>query len=86
MPTPRTVHGQAWLSGTRPHVRRALEQTIVDIEAEAAAPYLEALREAAHILESLAAMDPTETWDESSRLDLVKRAEATHQVATQLLG
>jgi hypothetical protein len=86
MPTPRTVHGQAWLSGTRPHVRRALEQTIVDIEDEAVAPYAEALREADRLLESLAAMDPTTTWSESSRVDLVKEAEATHQVVKQLLG
>ena len=45
MTKPRTVAGQAVLSGMRPHVKRALAHTILAIEAEAVAPYVEALRE-----------------------------------------
>ena len=51
MTTPRTVAGQAALSGMRPHVKRALAHTILAIEAEAIAPYVEALREADRVLE-----------------------------------
>jgi hypothetical protein len=51
MTTPRTVAGQAALSGMRPHVKRALAQTILAIEDEAIAPYLTALREADRVLE-----------------------------------
>lgn len=86
MTTPRTVAGQAALSGMRPHVKRALAQTIRAIEAEAIAPYLEALRKADRVLESLAAKNPTSTWDTSSRVDLVKRAEAAHRRVRPLLG
>ncbi len=86
MTTPRTVSGQAALSGMRPHVKRALAQTILAIEAEAIAPYLEALREADRVLESIAAKDATSTWDTSSRVDLVKRAEAAHRRLGPLLG
>jgi hypothetical protein len=86
MTTPRTVAGQAALSGMRPHVKRALAQTILTIEAEAIAPYLEALREADRVLESLAAQDATSTWDVPSRVDLVKRAEAAHRLVKPLLA
>jgi hypothetical protein len=55
MTTPRTIAGQAAISAMRPHVRRALAQTIVAIEDEAAAPYLAALREADAVLEALIA-------------------------------
>ena len=39
LPLPRTIAGRAWLSGTggKPHIRRALAKTIVDIEDEAIA-------------------------------------------------
>lgn len=85
MTTPRTVAGQAALSGMRPYVKRALGQTIVAIETEAIAPYLEALREADRVLASLAARDATSAWDLASRVDLVKRAEAAHRMAVPLL-
>lgn len=47
MTTPRTVAGQAALSGMRPHLKRALGRTILAIETQAVAPYREALRELA---------------------------------------
>jgi hypothetical protein len=85
MTTPRTVAGQAWLSGTRPFVRRALSEVILSIETEAVAPYGEALREADELLGFLAASDAASTWDRPTRTDLVTRAEATHRRVTQLL-
>jgi hypothetical protein len=85
MTTPRTVAGQAWLSGTRPFVRRALAQTIVAIEDEAIAPYAEALRKADRVLGFLAAKDLASTTDEPSMIELIKAAEAAHQVANRLL-
>lgn len=86
MTTPRTVAGQAAISGMRPHVKRALAQTILAIEAEAIAPYVEALREADRVLESLAAQDATTTWDMPSRVDFVKRAAAAHRLVRPLLA
>ena len=86
MTTPRTIAGQAALSAMRPHVKRALAPTILSIEAEAIAPYLEALREADRVLASLAGTDATSEWDISSRVDLVKRAEAAHRLAGPLLA
>ena len=80
MPTPRTIAGQAWMSGTRPYVRRALEQTIVAIEDEAIAPYLEALRETDRVLEALLAEDAM------PKAKLVERAEAARRLATPLLA
>ena len=38
----------------RPHLNRAFAQTVLAIEAEAIAPYAEALREAGEVLEQLA--------------------------------
>jgi hypothetical protein len=70
----------------RPFVKRALGQTILAIEAEAIAPYVEALREADRVLESIAARDATSTWDTPSRVDLVERAEAAYQLVTPLLA
>jgi hypothetical protein len=55
MTTPRTVAGQAAISAMRPYLKRALAPTILAIEAQAIAPYVEALREADRVLESLAA-------------------------------
>ena len=86
MTTPRTVAGQAVLSGMRPYVKRALAQTILAIEDEAIAPYVEALREADCVLESLAARDAVSTWDTPSRVDFVKRAEAAHRLVRPLLA
>jgi hypothetical protein len=86
MTTPRTVAGQAALSGMRPHVKRALVQTILAIEAEAIAPYVEALREVDRLLKYLAARDATSTWDSPVKVDVVMRAEAAHQLVRPLLA
>lgn len=86
MTTPRTIAGQAALSGMRPYLKRALAPTILAIEAGAIAPYVEALREADRVLEDLAARDATSAWSISSRVDLVKRAEAAHHLARPLLA
>ena len=86
MAEPRTVAGQAALSGMRPYVKRALGQTILAIETEAAASYLEALREADRVLEALAAQDTDSVWDAAARADLVKRAEAARHLAKPLLA
>jgi len=85
MTTPRTVAGQAALSGMRPYVKRALGQTIVAIETEAVAPYLEALGEADRVLEDLAAWNATPTEKQPSTADLVRRATAAHLRAKPLL-
>jgi hypothetical protein len=84
MTTPRTVAGQAALSGVRPYVKRALARTIVAIETEAAAPYLEALREADRVLEELLATSAA--LDLPSRVDLVQHAATAHQLVSQLLA
>ena len=86
MTMPRTVAGQAALSGMRPHVKRALAHTILAIETEAIAPCLEALREADRVLESIAARDATSTWDTPSRVDIVRRAELAHRLLGPLLA
>jgi hypothetical protein len=86
MTTPRTISGQAALSGMPPYVKRALAQTVVAIESEAVAPYLEALRQADRVLEDLAARDAASSWDAVSRADLARRAAAAHRLAAPLLG
>jgi hypothetical protein len=86
MTTPRTIAGQAVLSGMRPHVKRALGSTILSIEAEAVAPYVAALRAADRLLGSLAARDPAAAWDRASRADLVSRAGAAHRLLEPLLA
>ena len=85
MTTPRTIAGQAALSGMRPHVKRALAQTILAIEAEAIAAYVEALREADGVLRSVAAKDARSVWDTAMRLDLVERAYAAHRLLGPLI-
>jgi hypothetical protein len=67
-------------------VKRALAPTILAIEAEAIAPYVQALREADRVLESLAARNAASTWDTPSRVDFVKRAEAAHELLRPLLA
>ena len=86
MTEPRTTAGQAWLSGTRPYVRRALAQTILMIEAEAVAPYANALLAADAVLERLAALHETATWDDTTRRDLVQQAEAARRVMEPLVS
>ena len=86
MTTPRTVAGQAAISGMRPFVKRALAQTILSIEAEAIAPYLAALCEADRVLESLAGTDVAAPWDLATRTDLAARAGAAHRLVRPLLA
>lgn len=86
MTTPRTVSGQAALSGMRPHIKRAFAPTIIAIEVEAVAPYAEALREADRVLRDLAARDAAATWDRPFQADLVRRAEAAHRLVRPLLA
>ena len=85
MAEPRTVAGQAALSGMRPYVKRALGQTILAIETEAAAPYLAALRDADGVLEAIAAQGADSPWDAAAQADLVRRAEAARNLARPLL-
>ena len=86
MTTPRTISGQAALSALRPHYKRAIGGTILAIEREAIAPYLEALREVDELLEDLAAKDTTAAWDSASRVDVVSRAGAAHLLVRPLLA
>ena len=86
MTTPRTVAGQAALSGMRPYVKRALAQTIAAIEDEATAPYLEALRQADRVLASLVDPDAVGVGDTGSRVELLKRADAVRLLMAPLLA
>lgn len=86
MHEPRTISGQASLSATRPHLKRAFAPTIRAIEAEAVAPYAQALKEADRVLADLAARDPALSWDAAARTTLVRRAEAAHQLVSALLA
>lgn len=49
MTTPRTLAGQAALSALRPHLKKALAHTILAIEDQAVAPYVEALKRLAPV-------------------------------------
>ena len=84
MTTPRTIAGQAALSGTRPHVRRWLAQTISTIEEEAIRPYVDALRAADRVLAALAAGGEAAP-SEIDWAGLVGRAAAAHRLAAPLL-
>ena len=86
MTTPRTVAGQAAISAMRPYVKRAVAQTIVAIEDEAIAPYLEALRTADGVLKSLVNQDAQSAWEMPDRVELVKRAEAARRLVEPLLA
>jgi hypothetical protein len=86
MTTPRTIAGQAALSGTRPYMKRALGRTILRIETEALTPYREALAQADRLLEEIAAMDATSAWETPARADLVVRARAAHESVGPLLA
>ena len=81
---PRTIAGQAWLSGMRPHHRRAATPLILSIEAEAARPALAALLEADAVLSELAAIEPDRVDDEIVR-ELIERARAAHEHAANVL-
>jgi hypothetical protein len=72
---PRTIAGQAALSGMPPYVKRALAQTIRRIEDEATRPYAEALAEASLVLADVAAGEG----------ELAERARAARKRAASLL-
>jgi hypothetical protein len=82
---PRTVAGRAWLSGMRPHHRRAATPLVVSIDREAAKPAIEALRAADAVLGDLAALDPAKPSSEALR-ELIERARAAQEAAEQLLA
>jgi hypothetical protein len=83
-PEPQTIAGQAWLSGMRPHHRRAATPLILSIEAEAARPALAALLEADAVLAELAAIEPGRVSDDAVR-ELINRARAAHDHAGNVL-
>ena len=83
--TPRTISGQAMIGAMRPYLKRAIGPTILAIEAEAVAPYFDALREANRVLGDLAARDAASTWDLAVRVDLVARATAARDLVQTLL-
>ena len=81
---PRTVAGRAWLSGMRPHHRRAATPLVQSIEAEAARPALAALLEADGVLADLGAADP-DRLDTDALRALIQRARAAHEHAATIL-
>jgi len=81
---PRTVAARAWLSGMRPHHRRAATPLVASIEAEAARPALAALLEADGVLVDVARIDPDGVSPDALR-ELVQRAQATHEHAADVL-
>ena len=83
-PEPRTVAGRAWLSGMRPHHRRAATPLIVSIEAEAARPALAALLGADAVLADLAAVDADQLTPDALR-QLIERARGAHEDASTVL-
>lgn len=86
MTTPRTLAARALLSGMRPHVKRGVAATILAIEAQAVAPYVDVLGEIDQTLEYLATRDATADWDGVARAGYVARAEAARQLVAPLLA
>ena len=82
---PRTISGRAWLSGMRPHHRRAATPLIVSVEREAAKPAIEALRAADAVLADLVALDPAKPSPDALS-ELIARARAAQEAAEQLLA
>ena len=85
MTTPRTIAGQAALSGMRTYMKRAFGRAIVRIEMEAVAPYLVALAEADQVLEALTSPDRAPISGAPSEIELVSRAKAARDLARPLL-
>jgi hypothetical protein len=81
---PRTVAGRAWLSGMRPHHRRAATPLVASIEAEAARPALAALLEADGVLAEIAGIDPDRASTDALR-ELIERAREAHDHAADVL-
>ena len=82
---PRTISGRAWLSGMRPHHRRAAMPLILSIEREAAKPAVEALGVVAGVIEDLIALDPANANPDALR-ELIERARAARAEAESLLA
>ncbi|MBI3745800.1 MAG: hypothetical protein HY264_04630 [Chloroflexi bacterium] len=95
MTEPRTISGQAAVATLRPHLKRALGQSIVRVENEAIAPFLGALREADEILVAVANLGPVSmdpgalgnagSDDVSARPELIARARAIHLLVSRLI-
>jgi len=95
MTEPRTISGQAAVASLRPHLKRALGQSIVRVENEAIAPFLGALREADEILAAMADLDPAAMdpvgregaagGDTATRAELIARARAIHRLVAGLI-
>ena len=83
-PEPRTISGRAWVSGMRLHHRRGATPTVLAIEREAAAPYLDALRHADAVLGALVAIDPARP-DGEALARLVEGAGAARELTRPLL-
>jgi len=83
-PEPRTVAGRAWLSGMRPHHRRAATPLVLSIEAEAARAALAALLEPDGVLADFATTDPDRLGTDAIR-ELIERARAAHDHASTVL-
>lgn len=81
---PRTISGRAWLSGMRPHHRRAAAPLVASIEAEAARPALAALLEADAVLADLAAIDAVRMNRDALR-ELIGRAQAARDHIANVL-
>ena len=84
MRTPRTIAGQAALSGMQPWIKRALGQTIVAIEDEAVGAHEAALLEVNLLLADIAAQDPAVEWESDVRAGFVERAEAARRLVESL--
>jgi hypothetical protein len=83
-PEPRTVAGRAWLSGMRPHHRRAATALVLSIEAEASRAALAALLEADGVLADLATANADQMNRDELRA-LIERARAAHDHASTVL-
>jgi hypothetical protein len=81
---PRTVAGRAWLSGMRPHHRRAATPLVASIETEAARPALAALLEADAVLADVATID-LELIDREAVRAIIQRARLAHEHAADVL-
>jgi len=83
--TPRTIAGQAALSGMQPWIKRALGQTIIAIEDEAVIPHQAALREVDLLLADIAALDTAAEWGSDARAEIVGRAKAARRLVEPLI-
>ena len=85
MTTPRTIAGQAALSGMQPWIKRALGQTIVAIEDEAMLSHQAALRDVDLLLADIAALDSAAEWGSDALAEFVERAKAARRLVEPLI-